>query len=81
MGSNVLAASSSDGYITFVKFEKDELGTPVLLDNLPDKIKDIYSTYTNCDISKNVTSVGNSKIYFNFSQYSKAEEKAENRRG
>jgi hypothetical protein len=50
----MLAASSSDGYITFASFEKDELGIPVDSDTLPDKIKSIYSTYLSCDITKNV---------------------------
>ena len=60
----MLAASSSDGYITFASFEKDELGIPVDPETLPEKIKTIYSTYLSCDITKNVqTAATNGNIF------------------
>jgi hypothetical protein len=62
-GSQMLAASSSDGYITFISFDKDELGKPVDPGSLPEKLKDIYSIYTSCDINANVVSANNSKIW------------------
>jgi hypothetical protein len=63
-GNSMLAASSSDGYITFVSFDKDELGKPASPDNLPEKLKDTYLTYINCDINANVV-INNSKSLFN----------------
>ena len=59
----MLAASSSDGYITFVTFEKDELGTSVELDSLPEKIKNIYKTYLNCDIKNSINISNNGTNY------------------
>lgn len=53
-GSSILAASSSDGYITFCKFEKDELGKPSEINSLPEKIRESYENYLNCDYEKNV---------------------------
>ncbi len=55
-GSSMLAASSSDGYITFASFDKDELGVPIDPETLPEKIKTIYTTYMNCDIKNNIQS-------------------------
>jgi chromatin assembly factor 1 subunit B len=57
MGSSMLAASSSDGYITFAHFDKDELGVSIDIETLPEKVKSIYTTYLSCDITKNVQTV------------------------
>ncbi len=59
----MLAASSSDGYITFVIFEKDELGSPIDLDFLPEKVKNIYKTYINCDIKNSMNNTNNGNYY------------------
>jgi chromatin assembly factor 1 subunit B len=53
-GSSMLAASSSDGYVTFASFDKDELGKPIDSESLPEKIKVIYTNYLTCDIKNNV---------------------------
>lgn len=53
-GSNLLAASSADGYISFYQFDKGELGTPEDLVNIPDEVKIGYEGYINADINKNI---------------------------
>ncbi len=53
-GSSILAASSSDGYITFCVFEKEELGRPADLNSIPEKSRHGYEAYINCDHRKNV---------------------------
>jgi chromatin assembly factor 1 subunit B len=62
-GSSILAASSSDGYITFCVFEKDELGKPADSTTLPEKSKFAYENYINCDIKKNLIT-NQSNFYF-----------------
>lgn len=56
-GSSILAASSSDGYITFVSFEKDELGKPEDPEKIQEKSRVSYSTYLGVDMNKNVLAV------------------------
>jgi chromatin assembly factor 1 subunit B len=58
-GCSMLAASSSDGYITFISFEKDEIGVPSKEESLPEKERTIYSTYLKVDWNKNVLPVHN----------------------
>lgn len=60
-GDKILAISSSDGYITFAIFEKEELGKPEMPDKLPDKAKIPYQTYLSVDGSKNILT-NNSKL-------------------
>jgi hypothetical protein len=52
--SNLLAASSADGYVSFFIFDKDELGIPEDLNNIPEEIRVCYESYINVDINKNV---------------------------
>jgi chromatin assembly factor 1 subunit B len=61
-GSSILAASSSDGYITFCTFEKDELGRPADPNKLPEKCRESYMNYLNIDSSKNVIPIHNGKL-------------------
>jgi chromatin assembly factor 1 subunit B len=58
-GSSILAASSSDGYITFAIFDKDELGRPEEPEKLPEKARSLYQTYLNVDMNKNVMQINN----------------------
>ncbi len=60
--SSLLAASSSDGYITFVVFEKNELGEPIspeLVGNEAAKAQ--YMNYLSVDINSNIQKIQNSK--------------------
>jgi chromatin assembly factor 1 subunit B len=63
-GSSILAASSSDGYITFCAFEKEELGRPADPNKLPEKSRDNYANYLSVDSSKNVVPIHNGKSIF-----------------
>ena len=52
-GDELLAVSSSDGYITFVKFEKHEFGIRLTPEEIEDeKLKASYETYLKADITK-----------------------------
>jgi len=62
-GSNLLAASSADGYVSFFIFEKGELGTPEDIDNIPDEIRVGYEGYMNADINKNVYQQNIGKVF------------------
>ncbi len=53
-GSNLLAASSADGYVSFFIFDKDELGIPEDLNNIPEEIRGFYEGYINVDMNKNI---------------------------
>ncbi len=72
-GSNLLAASSADGYISFFIFEKNELGIPEDTNNLPDDLKSVFENYLNIDINKNIyqgqngiyKDISNIKVFFN----------------
>ncbi|MCQ2819302.1 MAG: hypothetical protein MJ252_18720, partial [archaeon] len=51
----MIAISSEDGYITFLKFEKEEFGTVVKPEEIKDeRLKNNYETYLNVDINKNI---------------------------
>ena len=56
-GDKMLAISSSDGYISFVSFEKNELGIPFKPEEInwdDEKFKKQYQLYFDVDIKKNV---------------------------
>jgi chromatin assembly factor 1 subunit B len=58
-GDKMLAISSSDGYISFVSFEKNELGVPFKPEEInwdDEKFKKQYQLYFDVDIKKNVMS-------------------------
>ena len=58
-GDKMLAISSSDGYISFVSFEKNELGIPFKPEEInwdDEKFKKQYQLYFDVDIKKNVMS-------------------------
>jgi len=62
-GSSTLAASSSDGYISFVVFEKNELGEKMLPENIGNEtIRSLYQTYLKVDINKNIQKIHNGNI-------------------
>jgi len=62
-GSSLLAASSSDGYITFVIFDKNELGEPISPELIEDeKTRTQFQNYLNIDINKNIQKVQNGII-------------------
>lgn len=62
-GSSILAASSSDGYITFCIFKKEELGIPADPEKLPENAKLSYTTYLQVDPIKNILPVNYGKEY------------------
>lgn len=54
-GARMLAISSCDGFISFVLFDKNELGEPLAAEEISDeKFKAMYKSYFEIDISKNV---------------------------
>ena len=56
-GDKMLAISSSDGYISFVSFEENELGIPFKPEDITwedEKFKKQYQIYFDVDIKKNV---------------------------
>ena len=58
-GDKMLAVSSSDGYISFVIFEENELGVPYKPEEInwdDEKFKKQYQLYFDVDINKNVMS-------------------------
>ena len=58
-GDKMLAISSSDGYISFVIFEENELGIPYKPEDInwdDEKFKKQYQLYFDVDINKNVMS-------------------------
>ena len=58
-GDKMLAISSSDGYISFVSFEENELGIPFKPEEInwdDEKFKKQYELYFSVDIKKNVMS-------------------------
>ena len=58
-GDKMLAISSSDGYISFVVFEENELGIPYKPEDInwdDEKFKKQYQLYFDVDINKNVMS-------------------------
>ena len=58
-GDKMLAISSSDGYISFVVFEENELGIPYRPEDITwddEKFKKQYQLYFDVDINKNVMS-------------------------
>ena len=58
-GDKMLAISSSDGYISFVSFEDNELGVPFKPEEITwddEKFKKQYQLYFDVDIKKNVMS-------------------------
>ena len=58
-GDKMLAISSSDGYISFVSFEENELGIPFKPEEInwdDEKFKKQYELYFSVDIKKNVIS-------------------------
>ena len=58
-GDKMLAISSSDGYISFVSFEENELGIPFKPEEInwdDEKFKKQYQLYFDVDINKNVMS-------------------------
>ena len=58
-GHKMLAISSSDGYISFVSFEENELGVPFKPEDITwddEKFKKQYQLYFDVDIKKNVMS-------------------------
>ena len=58
-GDKMLAISSSDGYISFVVFEENELGIPFKPQDInwdDEKFKKQYQLYFDVDIKKNVMS-------------------------
>ena len=58
-GDKMLAISSSDGYISFVSFEENELGIPFKPEEITwddEKFKKQYQLYFDVDIKKNVMS-------------------------
>ena len=58
-GDKMLAISSSDGYISFVVFEENELGIPYKPEDITwddEKFKKQYQLYFDVDIKKNVMS-------------------------
>ena len=58
-GDKMLAISSSDGYISFVSFDENELGIPFMpkdIDWDDEKFKKQYQLYFDVDIKKNVMS-------------------------
>ena len=62
-GGSILAASSSDGYITFVVFEKDELGEILNPDQVSNELtKSLYQSYLNIDINSTIQKVNNLQI-------------------
>ena len=48
----MLAACSSDGYITFIIFDKNELGIQVPLDGLIETVRNHIQQYNSIDINK-----------------------------
>jgi len=60
-GSNMLAVSSADGYISFFIFEKNELGIPENPTNLPEDLKNSYENYINIDVNKTIYQGQNGK--------------------
>jgi chromatin assembly factor 1 subunit B len=61
-GDKMLAISSSDGYISFVVFEENELGIAFKPEEInwdDDKFKKQYQLYFDVDIKKNVMSTQN----------------------
>ena len=61
-GDKMLAISSSDGYISFVVFEENELGIPYKPEDInwdDEKFKKQYQLYFDVDIKKNVMSTQN----------------------
>jgi hypothetical protein len=58
-GDKMLAVSSSDGYISFIIFEENELGVPYKPQDInwdDEKFKKQYQLYFDVDINKNVMS-------------------------
>ena len=58
-GDKMLAISSSDGYISFVSFEENELGIPFKPEEInwdDEKFKKQYELYFSVDIKKNIMS-------------------------
>jgi chromatin assembly factor 1 subunit B len=53
-GDSMLAACSSDGYITFVIFEKNELGIQAQSEELNEKLKAYTQQYASIDINKTI---------------------------
>lgn len=61
-GSSMLAASSSDGYITFISFDPEEIGKPIEVENLPEKARGSYELYLSVEMAKNIVSITNGNI-------------------
>jgi hypothetical protein len=60
-GASLLAASSGDGYITFVQFDKDELGQYANPEKYKEKEMKSYLNYLNVNINNNIAPVHNGK--------------------
>jgi len=60
-GGSILAASSSDGYISFIHFEKEELGKYAEIEKLPEKLGQMFSQFLSIDVSKNILQTQNGK--------------------
>ncbi len=63
-GSSLLAVSSSDGYITFCHFDREELGKIAEIEKLPEKVGQTFMQYLSIDITKNILQTQNRKIFY-----------------
>ena len=56
LNSRVLAIASSDGFISFVKFEPSTIGLPLPVDSelIPEELRDHYKSIANVTFEKNV---------------------------
>ena len=53
-GDSMLAACSSDGYITFIIFEKNEIGIQAQSEELNEKLRNYIQQYSSIDINKSI---------------------------
>ena len=62
----MLAACSSDGYITFIIFEKNELGNPISPEGLIENVRNYILQHNSIDITKSILNNSTMFLYISY---------------
>lgn len=65
-GDKMLAACSSDGYITFIIFEKNELGNPISPEGLIENVRNYILQHNSIDITKSILNNSTMFLYISY---------------